>query len=217
MKRYILTMVSVWMALTTFAQTMVVVDTESEEQEYIDLNNLEISFWGQPQGEEQNGDLAVTLTEVNSEGLSFCMKAVNNSLYDCGLYLSEQAGEWIYSDVTTVQGMELPYNEGKHCYSFGGVDFDEEDNFLVTITGLNASTTYYIKPYAIVGTETFWGTEKSFTPSSVINSVVAQDATDMESVPFTYYTLDGIQLSAPQKGFNLIKMSDGQVKKVWVK
>ena len=73
------------------------------------------------------------------------------------------------------------------------------------------------KPYAIVGTETFWGTEKSFTPSSVINSVVAQDATDMESVPITYYTLDGIQLSAPQKGFNLIKMSDGQVKKVWVK
>lgn len=54
MKRYILTMVSVWMALTTFAQTMVVVDTESEEQEYIDLNNLEISFWGQPQGEERN-------------------------------------------------------------------------------------------------------------------------------------------------------------------
>ena len=43
------------------------------------------------------------------------------------------------------------------------------------------------------------------------------ETTDMESVPFTYYTLDGIQLSAPQKGFNLIKMSDGQVKKVWVK
>lgn len=53
--------------------------------------------------------------------------------------------------------------------------------------------------------------------TGIINGVEELETTDMESVPFTYYTLDGIQLSAPQKGFNLIKMSDGQVKKVWVK
>ena len=32
-----------------------------------------------------------------------------------------------------------------------------------------------------------------------------------------YYTLDGKQLSAPQKGLNIVKMSDGTATKVVVK
>jgi len=32
-----------------------------------------------------------------------------------------------------------------------------------------------------------------------------------------YFSLDGIQLSAPRKGFNIVKFSDGSTKKVLVK
>ena len=36
----------------------------------------------------------------------------------------------------------------------------------------------------------------------------------LQPVPSKYYTLDGKQLSAPQKGLNLVKMSDGTTRKV---
>ena len=38
-----------------------------------------------------------------------------------------------------------------------------------------------------------------------------------EAVAKTYYTLDGKQLSAPQPGMNIVKMSNGKVKKVMVR
>ena len=31
-----------------------------------------------------------------------------------------------------------------------------------------------------------------------------------------YYTVNGVQLSAPQKGFNIVKYANGQVKKIFV-
>ena len=39
---------------------------------------------------------------------------------------------------------------------------------------------------------------------------------DADSI-VTYYTIDGIQVSTPRKGFNIVKYSNGQKKKIFVK
>ena len=44
-------------------------------------------------------------------------------------------------------------------------------------------------------------------------AILGVDGT-LQPVPSKYYTLDGKQLSAPQKGLNIVKMSDGTTRKV---
>jgi hypothetical protein len=50
------------------------------------------------------------------------------------------------------------------------------------------------------------------------------DATDIESVEgagssvaVEFYTINGVRLAAPQKGINIVKMSNGTISKVLVK
>ena len=44
---------------------------------------------------------------------------------------------------------------------------------------------------------------------------VAEDAAAEGAVE--YYSVNGVKLSAPQAGFNIVKYADGQVKKVFIK
>ena len=182
MKRYIITMVSVWMALTTFAQTMVVVQTESEELQYFDANSIEISFWGQPQGEEQNGDLTITPIEVKGNSMSFVMKATLWNKFTRGFYISEIEGAWDVDNVTDLGGSTGHASEAKlendlHCFVIN-TDFDDNDECMVTVTGLMPNTTYYIKPFAFVGTYGIFGTEKTIITPWTLNALIAQDRFD---------------------------------------
>jgi hypothetical protein len=54
----------------------------------------------------------------------------------------------------------------------------------------------------------------------LINVGIANGVDQVEATDTTidgYYTIDGIPLSAPRKGLNIVKMKDGSVKKMWVK
>ena len=179
MKRYMITMASVFVTLTTFAQSLVVVEREGSNDEFIYENNLDISFWGQPVGEEQNGDLTITPTEVTGHSVSFILKASNsNLLTDYGFYISEVADEWKGEDVTNVYNSdglssEVMYREGKNCYSLQSVAIYGNNQYSISVTGLASHTTYYIKPYALVAGETIFGSEKSFTTSLSVNAILA--------------------------------------------
>lgn len=184
MKRYMITMASVLMTLTSFAQSLVVVEREGSNDEFIYDNSLEISFWGQPVGEEQNGDLTITPTEVTGHSVSFVFKASNtNLLTDFGFYISEVADEWKEEDATYVHerpydgydhySSEAKYEEGKNRYSLRSVDLDRNNQNSITVTGLAPHTTYYIKPYALVAGETIFGSEKSFTTLWTLDAILA--------------------------------------------
>lgn len=176
MKRYIMTAASVLMALTTFAQKelmVLVAESDSHETKVTFANRAEVSFWGQPQGEEQNGDLTITMTEVKGESASFVMQATNWKNLDKGFYIVEHDGKEEGSDVIYIETPEATYTEDCHFYSLDPVDFDENNRFTVTITGLKPHTTYDIKPYAI-STKLF-GSTKTFTTQWTIDALVAQD------------------------------------------
>lgn len=179
MKRYMITMVSVFMTLTSYAQSLVMVEREGSNDEFIYGNNLDISFWGQPVGEEQNGDLTITPTDVTGHSVSFVLKASNSDLLtDFGFYISEIADEWKEGGVTNVYNSdglssEVMYQEGKNRYSLQSVAFDENNQYSMTVTRLASHTTYYIKPYALVAGETIFGSEKSFTTPLALDAILA--------------------------------------------
>ena len=56
------------------------------------------------------------------------------------------------------------------------------------------------------------GVSPEVFPQTGIGNVKVGNATEVAR-----YTVDGRAISAPQAGVNIIKMSDGSVKKVWVK
>lgn len=57
--------------------------------------------------------------------------------------------------------------------------------------------------------------------AKVLNLSFAEETsiseTFQEAVPVEYFSVNGIKLSSPQKGINLVKMSNGTVKKIFVK
>jgi len=196
MKRYILTLTSALMALTTFAQSLLVVETDEGNIEFMYDKNIEISFWGQPKGDEQNGDLTIKPTEVKATSMSFVMKATNkNCIPKCGFYISEQAGERNTDEVINVKGTEAVYRQSakdRHCFSLTDIDFDENDMYAMTVTELRPHTTYYIKPYAIVSEDTIFGSEKSFTTQWTRPSLAAQ-----EVFGNWYYDTDSLSFILP--------------------
>lgn len=181
MKRYIMTAASVLMALTTFAQKelmVLVAESDSHETKVTFANRAEVSFWGQPQGEEQNGDLTITMTDVKGESTSFTMQAKDWKNFDKGFYISEQEGKDIqveWDDVVNMNTPEAIYTEDHHFYSLASLEFDDNNKCAVTITGLKPNTTYYIRPYANVAGRTEFGSEKTFTTQWTISTLIAQD------------------------------------------
>ncbi len=89
-----------------------------------------------------------------------------------------------------------------------------KDYMSETITGLTLSTTYTYRAYATTESGTTYGEELSFTTLDYADGVSNVNA-DLEED--ARYTTDGKKVSQPQRGINLIRYSDGTVKKVLVK
>ncbi len=89
-----------------------------------------------------------------------------------------------------------------------------KDYMSETITGLKLSTTYSYHAYARTASRTTYGEELSFTTLDYADGVSDVNA-DLEEEAL--YTLDGKKVSQPVRGMNLIRYSDGSVKKVLVK
>ena len=87
----------------------------------------------------------------------------------------------------------------------------------VVLTGLQPGTTYVYRSYARTDKGTTYGEEKNFvtagnTPTGINSMYVTEEAHETAR-----YNLQGRRLSAPEKGVNIIRMSDGTTRKVFVK
>ena len=87
-----------------------------------------------------------------------------------------------------------------------------------TLEGLDYDATYHCVAFATTTeNETFYGEEQMFTTESItgIEGVKESAAGSSKAVTVVaYYDLNGKQLSQPQKGLNILKMSDGTTRKV---
>jgi len=90
-----------------------------------------------------------------------------------------------------------------------------------TLSGLNYGTTYcYVAFVKTSEGETFYGEQQSFSTGedpSGIDGVVMDASDAMPVTVVARYNMNGQQISTPQPGVNILRMSDGTVRKVLVK
>lgn len=88
------------------------------------------------------------------------------------------------------------------------------------LKGLDYDSEYtYVAFVKTVEGDTFYGEEQTFITEEAptgIESVDAEGDTDAV-IEIARYNMNGQQIDAPQKGVNIIRYSDGQTKKVFVK
>ena len=90
------------------------------------------------------------------------------------------------------------------------------------LTGLDYNTTYHIVAFVTTSEhETFYGEEQTFSigkdPATGIEDVYAETTDQQPATVVARYNMNGQLITMPQKGINIIRMSDGTVKKVWVR
>ena len=89
------------------------------------------------------------------------------------------------------------------------------------LTNLGYDTDYTFVAFITTNKgETFYGEEQSFTTSSDpvgIEDIEASSEEKLVSGAPRYYDLQGHQLNNPIRGINIVKMSDGTTKKIFVK
>jgi len=118
-----------------------------------------------------------------------------------------------------INGITVPNGTGASvkCYAAGlflnELTFNVGDDGKATI-GLRLDETIGTNDYTVVGPWHlyYYG---SASPSTAIEEV--EVAPVMEMTPVAYYSISGAKLSAPQKGVNIVKMSNGKTVKMLVK
>ena len=89
------------------------------------------------------------------------------------------------------------------------------------LTGLDYNSTYHYVAFVTTSEgETYYGEEQVFETGDNLTGIESVEAEPTEQKPVTVvarYNMNGQQISSPQKGINILRMSDGIVKKVLVK
>ena len=90
-----------------------------------------------------------------------------------------------------------------------------------TLTGLDFNTTYHYAAFVTTSEgETFYGEEQVFSTGDDPTGIedIYADTVGQESVTVVArYNIKGERLTTPQEGVNILRMSDGSTRKVWVK
>ena len=193
MKKIFITMVAVMAALSMSAQEKLVVNTTTGSSDFYFGEQAKVSFWGQPKGEERNGDVTVEAIAVGTDyvTLRFFFKrsfsgqwcfhiSEDNTTWEPSLYNYVEEGDAIVYGVKLLNGSMRNTWNLRYCYS---TDF--------TVTGLQPNTSYVITPYAIVVTY------------------------DRQTV-YAYGSEKTFQTVSEEEDPNLIKFSDAEVKRLCV-
>lgn len=87
----------------------------------------------------------------------------------------------------------------------------------VTLTDLKASTAYSCRAFVTTATGTTYGEVQTFTTQEDLTGI--GDVVTTETVPTVigYYNMRGHKYDVPQRGVNIVRYSDGTVKKIYVK
>ncbi|MCD8303418.1 MAG: hypothetical protein LUC86_01130 [Prevotellaceae bacterium] len=86
----------------------------------------------------------------------------------------------------------------------------------LTIEDLEPSTTCSYRAFVTTSVETTYGETLTFT-TDVPTGIEDEPAEPAEVYEIARYTTDGKKISSPQSGINIVRYSDGTVRKVFVK
>ncbi len=183
---------------------------------------------------DENGDISVKLSDLtyNVEYTFYVFVTTATDTY-CG----EEATFLTPTDAPTVttleatnvtatsallqgyasKGSEEIISQGFEYWIDGGnVETIEQTDPVMacTVSGLTPGTTYVYHVFATTASGSTYGEDMEFTtltPTGI--SSINFDFENVEDI----YTTDGQLLNAPQKGINILRLTDGTVKKIYVK
>ena len=85
------------------------------------------------------------------------------------------------------------------------------------LTGLDYNTTYCCVAFATTSEgETFYGDERQFTTDIDMSGIEEVEMSSEAATPEAWYDLSGRHLSEPRHGVNILRMSDGSSRKIYV-
>ena len=188
MKKIYVTLIAVLAALSISAQNKLVVNTTTGSSDIYYNEQATVSFWGQPKGDEQNGDVTVEVIDAGLDyvTLRFFFNTPVIPFTKC-FHISEDGATWdpsLYSDVS--EGTDIVYGEINRRYNRAlntwHLYYSNPD---ITVKGLQHNTTYTITPYAIVTTYDrqavyTYGSTKTFQTASEEEDLIFIQFADTE-------------------------------------
>lgn len=87
----------------------------------------------------------------------------------------------------------------------------------VTLADLKASTTYSCRAFVTTATGTTYGEVQTFTTQEDLTGIGNVVTTETVPTVIGYYNMRGHKYDVPQRGVNIVRYSDGTVKKIYVK
>ena len=132
------------------------------------------------------------------------------------------------SDDITVQGFKYWKNAGSGSNRVSSTDIPGTANTVeasgtimeVSLSNLDYESSYSYVAFATTSKGTYYGEIKTFDTDSDptgINGIKVDNATTASVHEIARYNMQGRRITTPEKGVNIIKMSDGTTKKVFVK
>lgn len=161
--------------------------------------------------DQKGAGVSTTLTTYENSVLSKDRKEIdvkwNEVMFDQPYTITDELTEIWYGysytqmagEEPVLFGVEKESTDYKNMFLVGGVPSAGQKEALYYIS---SATNNYVPCFQLI-----------VESSNGETAILGVDGT-LQPVPSKYYTLDGKQLSAPQKGLNLVKMSDGTTRKV---
>lgn len=161
--------------------------------------------------DQEGAGVSTTLTTYENSVLSADRKEIdvkwNEVMFDKPYTITDELTEIWYGysytqmpgEKPVLFGVEKESTDYKNMFLVGGVPSAGQKEAFYYIS---SATNNYVPCFQLIVE----------SPNGE-TAILGVDGT-LQPVPSKYYTLDGKQLSAPQKGLNLVKMSDGTTRKV---
>lgn len=158
--------------------------------------------------------------DENGDAITYDVTSWAEAFGDDGkLYDTSRDDAWIYDSFFTLDGMTryfYPNSMRGAGARFANDNGAYTNSITIEVTeGGNINFGLY-KDVTIDGDWCMFDDWKLFYLGKTA-PVGINNATVKNAVAKQYYTLDGRSINAPQKGINIVKMSDGSVKKIYIK
>lgn len=180
--------------------------TTIEASMTLDGDVYNITYQFVPSGKKINVNATNLETYYSSYYDEYCYYASNEEYSDIAIWVYTDVEFGTFTDEVDIAGgyLELPSGDDITFHSVGNPIVVSQDNEgYKHLTGSLFTTS---------GDEYIFNLTDNEEQPTGINGVKVGSATEVAR-----YTVDGRAISAPQAGINVIKMSDGSVKKVLVK